>query len=278
MVGRLQTLRPRLLQRYQEIAAREQLKQWQTHAQTLASEGEQLAADLALYGEVAPKLVDAFSRLAGYRQKLSALYADRPPGVDDICDPELEARKLRQFSRDCPSLLESVTLRDWHSGKEVWPARSSAQFAATFAQSMAVPLHPGPAWCDPEIQQRQRAEREAERQRDGVYHAEAARAKEVRVNREAAERLRRLTAAGKQSMSWVCQHSCRSRVLVILMLVQKSCDLSSESRSIQKLAHRASIVEQLSLQLCRQGIPLHDQCGAEAPQDELFFVRDRCSD
>src|SRR6185312_11494683 len=62
------------------------------------------------------------------------------------------------------------------------------------------------------------------------------------------------------------------------MLVKKSCYLSSQSRSIQKLAHGAGIVEQLSLQLCRQGISLHDQCGAEAPQDELFFVRERCAD
>src|SRR5690349_20373677 len=62
------------------------------------------------------------------------------------------------------------------------------------------------------------------------------------------------------------------------MLVQKSCDLSSESRSIQKLAERASIVEQISLQLCRLGIPLHYQCGAEAAQDELFFVREQCAD
>jgi hypothetical protein len=49
-------------------------------------------------------------------------------------------------------------------------------------------------------------------------------------------------------------------------------------RSIQKLAHGAGIVEQFSLQLCRQGIPLHDQCGTEAPQDELFFVRERRAD
>jgi hypothetical protein len=112
-------------------------------AQTLTDEGVQLAADLALYGEVAPKLVDVFSRLAAYRQKLSALYADRPPGVDDIPDPELEARNLQHFARDCPTLLDSVQLRDWHSGREVWPERSSAQFAATFAQSMAVPLRDG---------------------------------------------------------------------------------------------------------------------------------------
>jgi hypothetical protein len=58
------------------------------------------------------------------------------------------------------------------------------------------------------------------------------------------------------------------------MFVQKSRDLSSQSRSVQKVAHGTGIVEQLSLQLSRQGIPLHDQCGAEAPQDELFFVRE----
>jgi predicted ATPase len=58
------------------------------------------------------------------------------------------------------------------------------------------------------------------------------------------------------------------------MFVQESRDLSSQSRSVQKVAHGTGIVEQLSSQLSRQGIPLHDQCGAEAPQDELFFVRE----
>ena len=36
----------------------------------------------------------------------------------------------------------------------------------------------------------------------------------------------------------------------------------------------APALSKLSSQLSRQGIPLHDQCGAEAPQDELFFVRE----
>jgi hypothetical protein len=183
MVGRLRTLQPRLLARYQEVVAQDQLKQWQAHAQALGSEGEQLAEDLALYAEVTPKLVAVFARLAAYRQKLSALYAERPPGVDDIAqDPELVARNLDQFSRDTQSLLDAVTLRDWHSGKEVWPERSSAHFAAAFAQSMAVPPHPGAVWW--RESERKTAERQAEAERMAAYYADASKQQELRKNEE----------------------------------------------------------------------------------------------
>src|SRR5437899_1785923 len=68
------------------------------------------------------------------------------------------------------------------------------------------------------------------------------------------------------SSSFLCL--CR---LVVLMLVQKASDLSSESSSLQQLAHGAGIVEELSLQLRRQGIPLHDQRCPEASKDMLLF-------
>ena len=187
MVGRLKTLRPRLLQRHREISAREQLAQWQTHAHTLAGEGEQLAADLALYAEVTPKLVDVFGRLAVYRQKHSALYADRPPGVDDIAaDPELQARHLQHFSRDCPTLLDSVQLRDWQSGKEVWPQRSSAQFAATFAQSMtAHSYYAGADWW--RLEEQKAAERRAEMERMNRHYEQMTHEQEQRINKEERE-------------------------------------------------------------------------------------------
>src|SRR5438093_3191959 len=59
--------------------------------------------------------------------------------------------------------------------------------------------------------------------------------------------------------------------LVILVLVQKASDLSSESSSLQQLTHGSGIVEELPLQLCRQGIPLHDQRCPKASKDMLLF-------
>jgi hypothetical protein len=56
---------------------------------------------------------------------------------------------------------------------------------------------------------------------------------------------------------------CRNRAI---------CPLRAE---VFKRSPMAPALSNSSLcNLARQGIPLHDQCGAEAPQDELFFVRE----
>jgi len=55
------------------------------------------------------------------------------------------------------------------------------------------------------------------------------------------------------------------------MPVQKASDLSSQSGSVQQLTHGAGIVEEFPLQLCGQGIPLHDQRGPEASKDMLLL-------
>jgi hypothetical protein len=38
-----------------------------------------------------------------------------------LLGPELIARELERFTRDMPSLLQSVVLLDFDSGKRVWP-------------------------------------------------------------------------------------------------------------------------------------------------------------
>src|SRR5690349_14329164 len=59
------------------------------------------------------------------------------------------------------------------------------------------------------------------------------------------------------------------------MLVQKTGNSPSELRRLQQLAHGAGIVEELSLQLSRQGIPLHNQGSAETSQDLLLVLGKR---
>jgi hypothetical protein len=52
----------------------------------------------------------------------------------------------------------------------VWPQRSSAAFAAEYAQIIAVLLHPGAFWSDPQVQERRRAELANEQERNASYH------------------------------------------------------------------------------------------------------------
>lgn len=55
------------------------------------------------------------------------------------------------------------------------------------------------------------------------------------------------------------------------MRVQKASDLSSQSRGVKQRAHGAGIVEEFPLQLCGQGIPLHNQRGTQV----LLFLGKR---
>ena len=55
------------------------------------------------------------------------------------------------------------------------------------------------------------------------------------------------------------------------MRVQEPSDLSSKGRGIQQLAHVAGIVEQLSLLLSRQCIPLHNNRGSKTSQDRILL-------
>ena len=84
-------------------------------------------------------------------------------------------------------VLEKCVLPEFEKpDRNVWPPRST--FASDFVQSMGVPLHAGPGWSDPQVQERRRAELASEQQRLAAHHAQAAKAQELRINREEKER------------------------------------------------------------------------------------------
>ena len=53
--------------------------------------------------------------------------------------------------------------------------------------------------------------------------------------------------------------------------MQKPGDLASQRCRIQEIAHRSGGVEKLPLKFRRQRVPLHDDGGAQAAKDTLFF-------
>jgi hypothetical protein len=104
---------------------------------------------------------------------------------------ELEARNLTQFTRDNPSLSQTVQLWNWNSsGKSLWPLTSAGSLAAAaFAGSMTVPYSPGAAWSDPEVREQRRKEGEREQQRIGDHYARMTKEQEERLNREEGDRV-----------------------------------------------------------------------------------------
>ena len=121
--GRLHTLLTRLQRRYAEVAKAERLKEWQQQFNELRKQRDALADELAkVYPEAVSTLIDLFTRIAVFDQKLSALHEGRSAGVQlHLLGAELIAREMERFTRATPSLLQSVVLHDFNSGKRVWP-------------------------------------------------------------------------------------------------------------------------------------------------------------
>jgi hypothetical protein len=53
---------------------------------------------------------------------------------------------------------------------------------------MGIPPHPGSSWCDPQVQQRKRAELAAQQQRHAALYAKAGKEQDDRINREEKQR------------------------------------------------------------------------------------------
>ena len=182
-VSRLLTQRPRLAALLDARRAQEQRAQYLARYEQLKSEGAALAQELAeIYPALVGPLVGVFTRIRAFEQQCSALHQTDPGSMPHVVDPELQARGLAEFSRDLPSLLESVRLSDWRTGKEIWPPRSG-DFAASFAASMTVPSA-GPFWSDESVRARIAAERQRENERMALHAQRAAKEQEQRQNRQ----------------------------------------------------------------------------------------------
>lgn len=182
-ISRLLTQRPRLEALLDARLLAEQRAAYLVRYEQLKIEGAALAQDLAdLYPDAVRRIVEVFAKLAAFQQQCRVLHLSDPgDGRPHVPDPELKARGLHSFSRDQPSLLESVHLHDWQSGREIWPPRP-ADFAATFAASMIVPSA-GPYWADEQVRARIAAEQQQQRERMAAHYASQAAEQLERENR-----------------------------------------------------------------------------------------------
>ena len=56
------------------------------------------------------------------------------------------------------------------------------------------------------------------------------------------------------------------------MLVKETSDLTLQLSCVVQLAHGNGVFKEFTLDIRRQIVPLHDDCGAETPQNLLLFL------
>src|SRR5579862_4652523 len=120
-------------------------------------------------------------------EALDQLNRTRPEGVQrNLVSVELHARGLDNFSRDKPSLLTSVCLFDWETGRQICPPPQQSM-AAAFAAIVPASNQrfSGEWWKETEDGA---ARRRAEQQRIADYYKRASQEQEDRENAEARER------------------------------------------------------------------------------------------
>jgi hypothetical protein len=112
---------PQLQVRYREVRDQEQAKAWLAEYDVMKRKRDGLAEELCeVYADTVNKVVDLFVRITADEKELSALHQARPRGVmEHLVSAELHARGLARFTRDVPSLLTSVCLFDWNSGRQI---------------------------------------------------------------------------------------------------------------------------------------------------------------
>jgi hypothetical protein len=171
-VGRLNTLLARLIRRYTDVAAREAATSWTASFYELRGRRDELAAELAEhYPAFVRNLLNIFIRITVLDNEVSRLHSARPANVSlHLKSVELTARGLDRFTRDRPSLLNTLTLLNLPSGKQLWPQvvpRDMSLFAPV------VPINPlhSPDWWRPEVRAAREAEAAAEAARVADYYA-----------------------------------------------------------------------------------------------------------
>jgi hypothetical protein len=113
MSNRLRTLRPRLLQRFQQITQQEALESYLAKQGELAPVREALERELReTYEAAASKLVDLFNRVRAFQQRAAEELGDPPPGVS-----VLSALDMR--------VLDKCVLPAFDADRNVWPPPSS---------------------------------------------------------------------------------------------------------------------------------------------------------
>jgi hypothetical protein len=159
-LGRLQTMLPRLRQRYAASVAREQAAEARKQSEPLIAERNACADQLRTLLPYLEKLAALFVRITNNSTAISRFHAALPPGMAlHIRDAELKARGLDSYSRERPSILKDAILPGL-DGKTLWPAPRTESDVTMFAPATFDPRH-SPEWGLHREQQNVQAEAKA---------------------------------------------------------------------------------------------------------------------
>jgi hypothetical protein len=194
--NRLRPLLSQLQARYEQVHEQEQAAAWlaereaawQAEHDALERERDALAEELReVYPEPARKIADLFGRIAANDKARDELHRDRPTGVEQhLLSAELHARGLDGLSYNTPSLLASVCLFDWDSGRQICPPPQPSM-AAAFAATAMPPYDRRFTGDWAKDNERRAARQRAEQQRIADYYVRAKKEQEERENAEARE-------------------------------------------------------------------------------------------
>jgi hypothetical protein len=188
---------PKLQARYQEVDEQEQSAArlakydaaWRAEHDAWKRDRDVLAEDLReVYPDAARGIADLVVRLAANNKTRDELNRGRPAGVEEhLLSAEQHARALDGLSYNGPSLLDSVRLFDWNTGRQICPPEQPSMAAAFAATAIPAPDRRFTAdWA--QDNERRAAGQRAESQRIADFYARQTREREARENREAQER------------------------------------------------------------------------------------------
>jgi hypothetical protein len=188
---RLKTQLPKLRGKLSTTLMAESHERWLADYRRVGQKLDEAVTLFGYYQQHAEAIVHMFAVAAEVDREVSRINGNAPDGEHRrLRSVELTARTMTQFTRDNPSLSQTVQLRDWNcSGKSLWPLTSSGSLAAAFADAMTVPYSPGAAWSDPEVREQRRKEGDREKQRIGEHYAKMTKEQEERLNAEERDRV-----------------------------------------------------------------------------------------
>jgi hypothetical protein len=188
---RLNSALPNLRKKLSAALREEAKEKWLADYRRVHQRRDEAVALFRDYQKHAEAIAQMFALAEVVDKEVSRINSNAPDGeLRRLHSVELEARNITEFSRDNPSLSETVQLRDWNSsGKSLWPCTSSGSFAAEFASGMAAPIYDPADWSKPELQLRRRAEVERQHHEIGEFYQRETEQQEQRLNAEERERM-----------------------------------------------------------------------------------------
>jgi hypothetical protein len=149
-VQRLQHALPLLEQKHRQCLSEEYHSLWVSRHFAARQQRDQQSEKFGRLRELQAEMLAILQETAEVDKLVDAANSDGPANEPRrLLSVELHARGLENYTRDNPSLIKSMVLLDFDSGKQVWPPPQTSVAAAYASGSTDFRKHPdefGPNW------------------------------------------------------------------------------------------------------------------------------------